>query len=80
MLHKYRKTATIQAERFDGSGEMMRKYQINVIDTGEAWGYILTTKEGDMEVNEGDWIATGVEGEHWAITPDIFKKTYERCD
>lgn len=29
---------------------------------------------------DGDWIATGIDGEHWCIANDIFRKTYERCD
>ena len=29
---------------------------------------------------DGDWIATGIDGEHWCIANDIFHKTYERCD
>ena len=33
-----------------------------------------------MAFNEGDYIATGVDGEHWAIDQDIFERTYERCD
>ena len=33
-----------------------------------------------MNLKKGDWIATGVDGEHWVIADDIFHKTYERCD
>ena len=33
-----------------------------------------------MKINKGDWIVTGIDGEHWAIAPDIFEKTYERVD
>ncbi|MBB1080224.1 hypothetical protein H5S09_02765 [Limosilactobacillus sp. STM2_1] len=80
MLHKYRKTATIQAEQFDGSDEMIEKYDIEASVTIFISQYILHTKEGPMYVHIGDYIATGVEGEHWAIAPDIFEKTYERCD
>ncbi|QLQ61795.1 hypothetical protein HHK02_00200 [Limosilactobacillus reuteri] len=84
MLHKYRKTALIEAERFDGSDEMMKKYHIN----NRAWigrvigpaDFRLPTKEGLMEVKIDDWIATGIDGEHWAIAPDIFERTYERVD
>nr|WP_324255951.1 hypothetical protein [Limosilactobacillus reuteri] len=49
-----------------------------------SWGdtsyFLLPTKEGNMKLNAGDYIATGIDGEHWAIAPDIFEKTYERCD
>lgn len=30
-----------------------------------------------MKINKGDWIATGIDGEHWCIADDIFKRTYE---
>jgi len=33
--------------------------------------------EGGHAVCPGDWIPTGVQGEHWAIKPDIFEATYE---
>lgn len=40
-------------------------------------GYIQTL-EGTMSVSLGDWIITGVNGEHYACKPDIFEKTYEK--
>ena len=86
MIHKYRKTALIEAEQFDGSIEMKTKYQI--VDKAELTSayyqggsrYFLPTKEGNMKLNTGDYIATGVDGEHWAIDQDIFERTYERYD
>ena len=33
-----------------------------------------------MKLNAGDYIATDVDGEHWAIDQDIFEQTYERVD
>jgi hypothetical protein len=38
---------------------------------------IIDTLEGPLCVNPGDWILTGVRGEHWAVKPDIFAETYE---
>jgi len=37
----------------------------------------ISTLEGQMEVTPGDWIITGVKGEHYACKPDIFEQTYE---
>lgn len=74
MLKEYRKTATIKAEQFDGSEEMIKKYGIRTIDNCQ---YYIKTLEGDLAVCIGNWIATGVEGENWAIADDVFKKTYE---
>ena len=85
MLHTYRKTATIQAEQFDGSDDMMEKYAI-LTDSGfvtpNHWSqwFVLPTKEGNMNFDKGDYIATGVDGEQWAIDQDIFERTYERVD
>ncbi|OYS60494.1 hypothetical protein [Limosilactobacillus reuteri] len=91
MLHKYRKTAIIKAEQVLGRAEA-EHYQLALswnpmrLDCGEPWfpenggfGY-LETKEGPMKVCKGDYIATGVDGEHWAIDKNIFERTYERCD
>ena len=41
-------------------------------------GYgVIDTLEGWMLVTPGDWIITGVKGEHYACKPDIFAMTYE---
>lgn len=87
MIKIYRKTATIKAEQFDEA-----KWQsiYNDSHNPEEWdiearkfgidhyhGYfIIPTCEGDMRIHDGDWIATGINGEHWPIADDIFKKTY----
>ena len=35
------------------------------------------TLEGIMIAHTGDWIITGVKGEHYPCKPDIFEMTYE---
>ncbi|AYE58283.1 hypothetical protein CO218_03485 [Lactiplantibacillus plantarum] len=77
MTKVYRKTGTIKAEQFDGSDEMVDKYEL--IDAGTMLGthhspelYLM----GSGKLDVGDWIATGVNGEHWSIADDVFKKTY----
>ena len=37
----------------------------------------IETLEGTMKANVGDYIITGVDGEHWPVKPVIFKQTYE---
>lgn len=37
----------------------------------------ISTLEGTMHANDGDWIITGVNGEQYPCKPDIFEKTYE---
>ena len=77
---KYRKTALIEAEQFDGSQEMIDKYHLEIwkgTDDNVIYEYSIPTLEGVMDLGVNDWIATGVNGEHWAIADDVFKKTYE---
>ena len=41
---------------------------------------IIQTLKGDHEVCPGDWIITGVKGEHYPCKPDIFEMTYEAAE
>lgn len=80
MIHKYCKKVPIEAEQFDGSEKMVEKYEIYTgIDDWGRW-FKISTLEGRDIFSVGDWIATGIDGEHWAIADDIFRRTYERCD
>lgn len=40
----------------------------------------IATLEGAHLASVGDWIIRGVHGEYYPCKPDIFAKTYERCD
>lgn len=83
MLHKYRKRVPIEAEQFNGSTKQIARYKVHVVGP-TSWGgashFLLPTKEGNMKLNVGNYIATGVDGEHWVIDQDIFERTYERVD
>jgi hypothetical protein len=46
-------------------------------DEGVPW---VPTLEGGHVVTPGDWIITGVQGEHYPCKPDIFAQTYEPAD
>jgi hypothetical protein len=39
--------------------------------------HVITTLEGVMRVEIGDWVITGVKGEKYPCKPDIFAATYE---
>lgn len=39
--------------------------------------YYIKTLEGDMRVDVGDWVITGVKGAHYPCKPDIFAATYD---
>ena len=75
MLHKYRKRVPIEAEQFNGSTKQIARYKVHVVGP-TSWGgashFLLPTKEGNMKLNVGNYIATGVDGEHWAIDKNIF--------
>ncbi|MBT9670443.1 hypothetical protein GPK34_00130 [Secundilactobacillus kimchicus] len=87
MTETYRKIAHIRAERFDGSKEMIAKYNIqDSRDSGyndtdcEDEGLCIPTYEGWLRIDSSDWIATGIDGEHWVIDDTIFRKTYEEVN
>lgn len=85
-MTKYIKTGTTEFEQFDGSDEIIEKYDIRK-DTEylisddpleyQIAPYQIESLEGWLNLNVGDWIATGVEGEHWPVHDEIFKKTYK---
>lgn len=41
--------------------------------------HYIETLEGNMSVSDGDWIITGVNGEHYPCKPEIFENTYEKA-
>lgn len=38
---------------------------------------LISTLEGTMKCQPGDWIVKGVKGECYPVKPDIFEETYE---
>jgi hypothetical protein len=44
------------------------------------WYPYIDTLEGPHLVTAGDWIITGVKGEHYPCKPDIFEATYEAVE
>lgn len=75
MIKTYRKTATIKAEQFDGSNEMVNKYRIEY-DEAYMVPFRIETLEGWTGIKVCDWIATGVNGNHLPIADEVFKKKY----
>lgn len=41
---------------------------------------VVNTLEGSMKVEPGDWVITGIEGEHYPCKDSIFRATYEAVD
>ncbi|MCK9433081.1 MAG: hypothetical protein M0R00_08995 [Candidatus Omnitrophica bacterium] len=48
--------------------------------TGRHPFYYIQTLEGEMQGLPGDWVITGVKGEHYFCKDDIFKMTYEKVE
>lgn len=82
-----KKPVVIDAIQHDGSPQRELEVlavlgrQGSVVEDGaEGTNIVIRTLEGDMVANVGDWIITGVNGEHYPCKPDIFEKTYERVE
>jgi hypothetical protein len=73
----------------EGEGKIVRYYRNPLVDGRVQCGYCggpmmthgwIDTLEGNLSVCPGDWIITGVHGEHYPCKPDIFRETYEPVD
>lgn len=72
----YKMRKPVKAEQFDGSTAMMQLYSLERGDTGADYQYY-----GDgLTVDEGDWILTDAQGNHWTMSDELFQKEFERCD
>lgn len=86
MLHEYRKKTTIKAEQFDGSDEMMEKYNITDDGFGDTYTFRLDNK--CLPLKCGWWIVdcgklTVLDYTfcNWkTMSDEDFRRTYERCD
>lgn len=74
------------AEKQIGEGKIVRYFRHPDISGQDKCPYcgrkyhdhgLIDTLEGDMRVCPGDWVITGVQGEHYPCKPDIFEATYE---
>lgn len=76
-----KKPVTIEARQFTGESSMSDLLQwIGSNGTTNPSGLLfISTLEGVMVANIGDWIIKGVRGEFYPCKPDIFEATYNRC-
>lgn len=74
-MAKFRKKpVVIEATRWNRAGDHPAVW------TDVAGYAFINTLEGVHNVTPGDWIITGVKGEHYPCKPDIFEMTYESAD
>lgn len=77
-MTKYKKKpVVIEAIRFIGSNyEEIREF-IGQNTLCSDLSIVISTLEGDMVAQKGDYIIKGVKGEFYPCKPDIFEETYE---
>lgn len=78
---KYRKKTLIEATQF--RPEVLPWPKGVHADPESPTGFGIFTLENTTrkyEVTPGDWIATGQQGEHYAIKDAIFRETYEEAE
>lgn len=54
--------------------------KVSAVTDDKGHHMIIQTLEGDMRVDEGDWVIKGVRGELYPCKPEIFKETYEAVE
>lgn len=59
----------------DGGGTVYNFAYENGLNV-DSLGWVPTLEGGHI-VTPGDWIITGIQGEHYPCKPDIFEMTYE---
>lgn len=85
-MPKFRKKlVVIEAMLFDGgNGLAIERWASGFVDSMEypiGTFYVqVSTREGIMRADEGDWIIKGVAGEFDPCKPNIFTATYEPVD
>jgi hypothetical protein len=75
-----KKPVVIEATQWFKLGDHDAVYWYERDGGGNKIKFGIPTLEGIMEVTKGDWIITGVKGEHYPCKPDIFAMTYEKVE
>jgi hypothetical protein len=87
MAQYRKKPAVIEATQWDGTYTHSQQLEVELgletlgmnshpqNNTVSYW--CIGTLEGGHNVSPGDYIITGVKGEHYPCKPDIFEMTYE---
>jgi hypothetical protein len=77
---KYRKKPiVIEATQWFKHGDHP-KVEMDFAGSGDIVLGWISTLEGGHEVTPGDFIITGIKGEHYPCKPDIFEATYEKVE
>lgn len=76
-----KKPVIIEFEIYDGSAEsvnrIMNMYGQMKGILNSPYGLYITTLEGTMKADKGDYIIKDIQGEIYPCKPDIFRDTYD---
>ena len=76
-----KKPVTVQAVQYPCAHPALHRCSCDSNSACSSCGReFIQTLEGPLNVSPGDWIITGVQGEHYPCKPDIFAATYEPAD
>jgi hypothetical protein len=81
---KYRKKpVVIEAEQWKGDNlnddnSLFQSPEVLIASDGSE--FMVSTLEGTMTGQKGDWLIRGVKGELYPCKPDIFAATYEAVE
>lgn len=81
MFKNYRKkpivVKAVQIKDLDHLVDLSNNHNAPILFDQELRSTQVSTLEGRMDINIGDWLVVGVDGEHYPVKDHIFKKTYE---
>ena len=72
-----KKPVEIEAVQYTGDNGREIGEFVGYADRNESNQFVISTLEGKMCANPGDWIIKGVQGEFYPCKPDIFAATYD---
>jgi len=75
MIKKYQNKETIMAEQFDGSDEMIKKYDLDYEYDLEGNKRFYGSFDGFLYAR--DWIITKENGDHAVVIDCVFKNKYQ---
>lgn len=77
-VKQYRKKpVVIEAVQYTGDNGADIGLFVGYADRNENNQFVISTLEGKMLADVGDYIIKGVQGEFYPCKPDIFEMTYE---
>ncbi len=82
-MHFRKKPVVIEARQYTGRNGTELLGWVHGTELEEEFtgdSISITTLEGTMRADKGDWIIKGVKGEFYPCKPDIFKATYDPVD